>query len=138
MRDESFGIVPIFSESSELQVLLVQHRAGHWGFPKGHAESTETAIAAACREFEEETGIHDYQLLNLPAFSESYSFVKKDQVISKTVTYFVASVQNPQVSYQIKEIRDYAWLNFPEAIKKISFPQSKAVLQQVSQVLQES
>lgn len=43
------------------QVLLVQRRnppdAGLWGFPGGHVEPGETALAAAARELTEETGV---------------------------------------------------------------------------------
>jgi len=41
--------------------LLVQRRnppnAGTWGFPGGHVEPGETALAAAVRELREETGV---------------------------------------------------------------------------------
>ncbi|NJO79196.1 MAG: NUDIX domain-containing protein [Cyanobacteria bacterium RM1_2_2] len=63
MQDLSFGIVPLLQQNGEHLFLLVQHQAGHWSFPKGHAEADETPLQAACREFEEETGITDYQLL---------------------------------------------------------------------------
>ena len=43
------------------RVLLVQRRnppdAGLWGFPGGHVEPGETALAAAARELHEETGL---------------------------------------------------------------------------------
>ncbi len=35
-----------------------QRDAGAWTIPKGAAEAGEDTLAAACREFEEETGIH--------------------------------------------------------------------------------
>ncbi|MBL4767897.1 MAG: NUDIX hydrolase [Rhodobacteraceae bacterium] len=43
------------------QVLLAKRRkdpdSGLWGFPGGHVELGETALAAAARELQEETGI---------------------------------------------------------------------------------
>ncbi|MBR2656238.1 MAG: NUDIX hydrolase [Loktanella sp.] len=43
------------------RVLLVQRKkapdAGLWGFPGGHVEAGETALAAAARELAEETGV---------------------------------------------------------------------------------
>lgn len=45
----------------EQRVLLVRRRnppdAGRWGFPGGHVEPGETALAAAVRELHEETGL---------------------------------------------------------------------------------
>ena len=48
--EASFGLVPYQCHTSPVRVLLVQQRAGHWGFPKGHAHDDETPLAAACRE----------------------------------------------------------------------------------------
>lgn len=46
---------------SDDRVLLAQRRnppdAGLWGFPGGHVEPGETALAAAARELTEETGV---------------------------------------------------------------------------------
>ncbi len=136
--DRSFGIVPVAPPSqteSEPRFLLVQHQAGHWGFPKGHAEANETALAAARREFEEETGIQDYRLLDETAFSESYHFTKKQKRIEKTVTYYVALVETLQVTIQADELRDYAWLSYSEALKRITFAQSHVLLNQVNDYL---
>jgi len=136
MIDQSFGIVPVSQRQNEHHFLLIQHQAGHWGFPKGHAESGETALMAACREFEEETGITDYQLLEAPAFVEQYRFLKQQTPIDKTVTYFVALVRSEQVTCQAKEVIDFAWLPFEAAVERITFTQSKELLRQVEQFLQ--
>ena len=46
-------------------VLLLQYPQGHWGFPKGHYESSDGAYQrTALRELEEETGI-DQSLLEV-------------------------------------------------------------------------
>ncbi|MBW4514392.1 MAG: NUDIX domain-containing protein [Timaviella obliquedivisa GSE-PSE-MK23-08B] len=140
MKDEAFGIVPIFvektSESTEIQFLLIRHWAGHWGFPKGHAEPGETAIATACRELAEETGIQSCEVLNDTSFIEQYRFKKDDQLIKKTVTYFLGIVQSKAVTCQEQEIQDYTWVNFDTALTTITFDQARRILQRVQDYLQ--
>ena len=71
-KDESFGIIPIFCQGDSYSFLLIQHQAGHWGFPKGHAISGELPVETACRELQEETGISDYTLLEEVSFSQKF------------------------------------------------------------------
>lgn len=127
-KDEAFGIVPISRQAEGNHFLLIQHQAGHWGFPKGHADPGETAFATACREFEEETGIQAYRALDTVSFVEHYSFVQDQQPIDKTVTYFPAFVESTLVVCQEQEIKNYAWLPFEAAMQRISFQQAKQVL----------
>jgi bis(5'-nucleosidyl)-tetraphosphatase len=140
MKDEAFGIVPIFisktEDSSEMQFLLIRHWAGHWGFPKGHAEAGETAIATACRELEEETGIQAYRVFDDTSFVEQYSFTKDGQPIEKTVTYFIAAIESQAVTCQEQEIQAYTWVNFDTALQTITFDQAKRILQRVYDYLQ--
>jgi bis(5'-nucleosidyl)-tetraphosphatase len=141
MKDEAFGIVPIFIEKtgdlSEMQFLLIRHWAGHWGFPKGHAEPGETAIATACRELEEETGIQSCKVLDDTSFVEQYRFTKDNQLVEKTVTYFLGTVQSKAVTCQEQEIQAYTWVNFDTALKTITFDQARRVLQRVHDYLQD-
>lgn len=135
MKDQAFGIIPIWQQEDCLSFLLVQHRAGHWGFPKGHAEAGETAIATACRELREETGIRDCQVLDV-SFVERYFFTQRQQSIEKTVLYFPAFVQSIQVTPQAAEIKNYCWLPYDRALEQLTFPQGRHVLTQVYQYLQ--
>lgn len=139
-KDESFGIIPIARRLDGIFFLLIQHHAGHWGFPKGHAEPGESAEVAACREFEEETGIRVYTLLDISAlnmsFVEQYSFIKANQSFEKIVTYFPAIVHSETVTYQEKEIKDYAWLNYNDALQTLTFAPSRQILGQVREYLQ--
>lgn len=139
-KDASFGIVPIARRSDGNFFLLVQHHAGHWGFPKGHAEPGESAEIAACREFEEETGIRAYTLLNPAAvnlsFVEHYSFIKANQSVEKTVTYFPALVHSEIVICQEKEIKAHAWLSYEAALQTLTFAPSRQILMQVQEYLQ--
>ncbi len=132
MKDQAFGIIPIWTQAQGDYFLLIQHRAGHWGFPKGHAEPGESAIVAARREFEEETSIREYQLFDT-AFVEQYSFIRKNKRIEKIVTYFPALVETSTVICQPEEIRDYAFLLYDAALKRLTFEPSRRILIQVNQ-----
>ncbi len=135
-KDEAFGIVPIWRQPDGDRFLLIQHWAGHWGFPKGHAELEETAIVTACREFEEETGIKAYEVMDAVSFTEKYSFSREGQMIEKTVTYFPAFVQTSVVTRQEQEIKAYAWVTFDDAAQKITFGQARQLLVRVREYLQ--
>ncbi|MBW4654498.1 MAG: NUDIX domain-containing protein [Kaiparowitsia implicata GSE-PSE-MK54-09C] len=136
VKDEAFGIVPIWRHLEGDRILLIQHHAGHWGFPKGHADPGETAIATACREFEEETGIREYQLIpETPSFTERYGFRNGGKRVEKSVTYFVAEVRSPDVIPQAAEIRDHAWLPYEAALERITFDQARLLLGRVRDCL---
>jgi bis(5'-nucleosidyl)-tetraphosphatase len=135
-RDEAFGIVPILPTNDVHQFLLIQHNAGHWGFPKGHADPGESALQAACREFVEETGISDYILIEGVSFSEQYPFTRSGRKFEKTVIYFPAWVQSGIVHCQEKEIQAYVWADYEQAITRLSFDGAKQVLRDVQHYLQ--
>ena len=148
VQDQAFGIVPIFAPTDSpqarwevgdrpdvatFQYLLIQHHAGHWAFPKGHADPGETPLQTAQREFEEETGIRDYTVIPTISFTERYEFLKpkKDRLVQKTVTYFPAWVHTQTVALQASEIQNHAWLDFERAIAQINYEANRAVLHQV-------
>lgn len=128
LKDAAFGIVPILNQSNPYQFLLIQHQAGHWGFPKGHADPGESALQTACREFTEETGITAYQVIENVSFSEQYSFTRNQQQFEKTVTYFPAWVESAVVQYQEKEIQAYTWADYDTAIALLSYEGAKRIL----------
>jgi bis(5'-nucleosidyl)-tetraphosphatase len=136
MKDAAFGIVPILRSAAEWQFLLIQHHAGHWGFPKGHAEAGETAIETALRELWEETGVQPDGVLEDTPFVEEYCFEKNGERVEKTVTYFVGWVQSEKVECQVQEIQAYAWVNFETAMGQITFEQGQSLLQRVYTYLQ--
>ncbi|MCU0545158.1 MAG: NUDIX domain-containing protein [Oscillatoriaceae cyanobacterium Prado104] len=152
MKDEAFGIVPIFSNESEPLFLLIQHQAGHWAFPKGHANPGESPAETARREFEEETGISDFQMLEEPSFTENYSFVKQEkaieptghyavagagEVIEKTVIYFLGFVNSMEVVMQEEEVQNFAWVSYEDAIKLITFEENRKMFQRVKEYLEQ-
>ncbi len=134
-KDEAFGIVPILNQNGSYQFLLIQHHAGHWGFPKGHADPGESAVQAACREFVEETGITDYTLIDGITLSEQYTFTRNHQKFEKTVLYYPAFVQSEAVTCQPEEIRNFTWLPYEQALQRLTFEGAQRVLTEVHQYL---
>ncbi len=135
MNDQSFGVIPIRRQDRRFLFLLVQHHAGHWAFPKGHAEHGETAIQAARRELREETGISAVQLLQDAVLSETYYFKRDQQTVAKTVRYYIGIVGDAAVQIQAAEIKDYRWVSFDEATRLITFSESRRVLSTAQEYL---
>ncbi len=124
--EHSFGIVAFHAGD----VLIVQHSAGHWGFPKGHARKGETPLAAAAREFEEETGVTVYEILDLPPLVEEYTLRRKKKIVRKDVTYFLARVDEPACRIQEEELLDLAWVTPDIARSRLTFEESRRILAQ--------
>ncbi len=135
MKDECFGIVPIFGKEADSLFLLIQHQAGHWAFPKGHANPGESPAETARREFAEETGISDFEMLEEPSFTEHYSFVKDGEQIDKTVTYFLGFVSSMDVVLQVEEVQNSAWVSGEEALKLITFDANRRMFGEVKAFL---
>ncbi len=124
-------------QNGEYQYLLVQHHAGHWAFPKGHAENGETDLQAARRELQEETGISKVILLEDVSLAETYYFRRGDQTVSKKVRYFPGVVKDCAVHIQAAEIKAYRWVNAEGAFNLITFGESRRLLTEAKQYLDE-
>lgn len=130
-KDRSFGVIPIYWKDGVYYILLVQHIGGHWALPKGHPEKGETAQETARREFEEETGIKRYTLLDNALFTERYFFMRKGKKVAKTVRYFVGEVADQNVIMQPEEVLDYRWLTHDEALKRATHEGTRRLLRKV-------
>ncbi|MEM1098922.1 MAG: NUDIX domain-containing protein [Planctomycetota bacterium] len=135
--DFSCGVIPVVFDGSVRRYLLVQHKAGHWSFPKGHPEGDETPEQTARRELEEETGLAGVDLLTKPMFDERYVFTKRSgKVVEKDVTYFVGRVPPPgTVVVQEKELADFAWGDPAATRARMTFNEGRALLDEVERFL---
>ncbi len=135
VEDRSYGVIAVLI-GEEDKFLCLQHIQGHWGFPKGHLEEGENKQECALRELEEETGIKNCRLLDLPSVSEEYTFVGPDQNDwHKIVEYFVGIVEDSAVTIQAIEISDYKWTTFEEALDTLTYDNNKEVLKRAKQYL---
>lgn len=131
-QDASFGVIPVRMLEDGPRFLLIQHGAGHWGFPKGHPEGDESPQESALRELREETGIKGVDLWDEPALVERYTFRgRKGELIDKTVTFFIGVLENDQgdsVELQLEEVQDYAWGDAAETTERLSFDEGRRIL----------
>ncbi|WP_165873608.1 NUDIX domain-containing protein [Baia soyae] len=110
--------------------LLVQHKEGHWGFPKGGIEDGETELEAAWRELQEETQIACNGILNPNKyrFVEKYEFLStKGERIKKDTIYYVAFTCDTQITLNHNELVDAKWMTLDE-IESLSVFYSRNLL----------
>ena len=133
IEDFSCGVIPYRVVDGTRQFLLIQHKAGHWAFPKGHPEAGETELQTARRELEEETGIGAVQLDTAQPFEEHYEFTKRSgKRVRKRVLYFLGLADAGQpVRVQASEVSDYAWCDASQARERMTFDEGRALLDAV-------
>lgn len=136
MYDEiSVGaVLHVMDENFEVNYLILNYSYGHWDFPKGNIESGETEIETIKREVMEETGIEDIKLIEGFRQQISYKYRKKSKLVNKSVIYYLAETKSNKVVLSFEHV-NFAWLNFNNALDKLSFDNSKRVLKNAKEFL---
>ncbi len=142
ITDQSYGVVPLYKTSTDMQVLLV-HQIGRrgdrfWTLPKGHPETGESPEIAALRELKEETGVEAVTLAPEHSFSMHYQFIFEGNTIDKTVTFFLGYVEHQKtVLSQPEEIAALGWFGKAEALEKVSHTEVRRILEDVFRIIKE-
>ncbi|MGA8163521.1 MAG: NUDIX domain-containing protein [Waddliaceae bacterium] len=113
---------------------MIQHRAGHWSFPKGHPEKGERGIEAAQRELFEETGLRVKEILYKEPFCEYYHYTRNAALVHKKVVYFFAVVEG-DVTLQKEELSASRWVPLSQAEEHVTFPEAKRLCSEVRHVI---
>ena len=122
LEEKSCGAIVYNNEG---EVLIVQHNAGHWDFPKGHVENNETEVETAVREVKEETNI-DIQIPNADYRYEIYYNPKEN--VNKTVVFFLARNISKKTIKQDAEIKNIGWYSYDEAMDILTYNDAKKLL----------
>ena len=128
------AVLHIIDENFEIKYLILNYSYGHWDFPKGNIELGETETETIKREIMEETGIEDIKLIEGFRQRISYKYRKKSKVVNKSVIYYLAETNSNKVMLSFEHI-NFAWLNFNDALEKLSFDNSKRVLKNAKEFL---
>lgn len=127
IEEKSAGAIIFLKKAEGNKFLLLKYPAGHWDFVKGKIEFGENPTQTALRETKEETGITDLEFIR--GFEEKieYNFQFDGKLIHKQVLFFLAKTKTENITVSHEHL-DFTWLNFSEALKKITYQNAKNVL----------
>jgi len=134
-KEKSAGVVA-FSENGERRYLLLLYGEGHWDYIKGHIEENEGEFEAARREASEEASLTDLEFVEGFRKSINYFFRRRNMLISKEVVFLLAKTKNTNISLSY-EHKDFLWLPYEEALKKLTFKNARDVLEEAESFLKE-
>lgn len=100
-----------------------------WGLPKGHLKKRETALSAAVRETQEETGLVVRARTAEPAASIAYSFVAADgEQVHKQVDFYCMDAIGGDPACHDDEVDEVALLPLDDAVGRLTYPNEQRVL----------
>lgn len=132
--EKSAGSVVFCEEDGERKYLLLYYGKGHWGFPRGNLEGDETEKEAAIREIKEETGIEDLEFISGFRETNEWYYKNKGETIHKTASFFLAKTNTRDVKLS-SEHSSYKWLNYDDAMERLTFKNTRKVLGEVKEYL---
>ncbi len=134
MHEKSCGAIVYRKSHGNIEILLIKHvNSGHWSFPKGHVEGSETEIETARREIKEETAI---DVMIDPTFRETVSYFPKRDT-QKTVVYFIARAKNYDFVPQAEEIAEIRWVDIGHASNILTYENDKNIVTKARVVIRE-
>lgn len=133
-KDESVGVIPVRETDEGWEFLVIQHRHGHWDFPKGHPEAGEAPQETAARELTEECGLTIQKWLSPESLIINYVGEKDGQAVDKTVTFYVAQVAG-KIQLEEGKILDSKWGDYRQTRRQLTHQNSRRLLKQVLSIV---
>lgn len=123
-HEKSCGAVILRRRDEKPQVLLIRQKQGHWCFPKGHVEGSETEHETAVREVREETG---YEISFIDGFRAKTTYSPKANT-EKEVVYFLASENGGSPHVQEEEVSEMRWVSLIDAGALMTYDNDAEIL----------
>jgi 8-oxo-dGTP pyrophosphatase MutT (NUDIX family) len=133
-NEVSAGAVIFRREDGIVKYLLLHYTSGHWDYVKGHMEAGEDELTTVKRECNEETGITDLQFI--PGFHHEmhFFFRRNNETISKKVYFYLAETKTAEIT--LTEHTGYKWLPYEEAVKFVTFSNSRELLKKAHEIVE--
>lgn len=128
LDEKSCGAIICLKKSSELLYLLLHYTSGHWDFVKGNVETNETEKGTVVRELKEETGITDAYFVGDFREKIEYFYRRRlGEIVHKEVTFYLMETTTAVITLSFEHIGSI-WLNYAQAIEKLTFRNTKVLL----------
>lgn len=124
MKEKSCGCIIFKYDDEKLLFLVIKQTLGHFSFPKGHVEESESEKDTALREVKEETG---FDISFVGDFREVITYSPKPGVL-KNVVFFLGNVIDGVMTPQKDEVSLIEWLSYEDALKVVTYDDDKNVL----------
>lgn len=124
MKEKSCGCIIFKYDEEKLLFLVIKQTLGHFSFPKGHVEESESEKDTALREVKEETG---FDISFVGDFREVITYSPKPRVL-KDVVFFLGNVIDGVMTPQKDEVSLIEWLSYEDALKVVTYDDDKNVL----------
>jgi bis(5'-nucleosidyl)-tetraphosphatase len=137
IKEKSAGIVLYLENPEGRLFLLLNYPTGHWDFVKGKIEQGEDEYQTSKRETKEETGISDIEFIDGFKENINYNFQFEGELIYKEVVFFLAKTKTETVKVSHEHL-DYIWLDYNNAMKKITYQNARNILSKANILLQKT
>ena len=124
-HEKSCGAVVFTRTGGEIRYILVQSRAGHYGFPKGHVEPGETEEETALREIFEEVRLRP---VFLDGFREVTEYTVPASGARKEVVFFLGFYKDQEITAQESELRQAVSAPYEAAMALLEHEDSRKIL----------
>ncbi|WFA09167.1 NUDIX hydrolase [Tissierella sp. Yu-01] len=125
MVEVSSGGVVIFGNA----ILLLKKYNGDWVLPKGRLERGENIKSAALREVLEETGVKGEILDYIGAVHYNYKNLKENEIVCKTVHWYLMKSNSMECTPQRKEgFIDAMYVHVDKAKDLVRYADEKKII----------
>jgi 8-oxo-dGTP pyrophosphatase MutT (NUDIX family) len=134
LGEKSCGAIIYLRKCSEVVYLLLHYAAGHWDFVKGNVEVNEVEKETVIRELSEETGITDACFVDGFREQLDYYYRRQGETVHKEVVFYLMETNTENITISFEHVGSI-WLNYSQALEKLTFKNARDLLKKANDFL---